>query len=203
MIYGNLKNNYDNNNDLYTPDLCASYVLAENYIEDYVLLDEGANIEITKSVLTFKKNYHNYIRDAKKNMKAGDKKAAAKNIKDARNELSKFRKEVKDMESDKWSVSFGIIASAFIVVIKYSALIFAASLLSTVLGNTQIASITGLSVGLSAAAEDSKTLQKSINNKETEKGSLNAMNSYRTTMLGLCDKLDSSLSKLESELNKK
>jgi hypothetical protein len=71
------------------------------------MIQEGANIEITKKLNTFRKNFKYYINETKKYIEAKDTRKAKYNIQLAKKELEGFKNEVKNMDSDAGSVVFG------------------------------------------------------------------------------------------------
>ena len=71
------------------------------------MIQEGANIEITKKLNTFRKNFKYYINETKKYIEAKDTRKAKYNIQLAKKELEGFKNEVKNMNSDAGSVIFG------------------------------------------------------------------------------------------------
>jgi len=71
------------------------------------MIEEGANIEITKKLNTFRKNFKYYINETKKYIEAKDTRKAKYNIQLAKKELEGFKNEVKNMNSDAGSVVFG------------------------------------------------------------------------------------------------
>ena len=87
-------------------------VIALNECDLYYeqMLEEGANIEITKKLNTFRKNFKYYTNETKKYIEAKDARKAKYNIQLAKKELEGFKNEVKHMDSDVGSVVFGYIA---------------------------------------------------------------------------------------------
>lgn len=84
-------------------------VIALNECDLYYeqMIQEGANIEITKKLNTFRKNFKYYINETKKYIEAKDTRKAKYNIQLAKKELEGFKNEVKNMNSDAGSVVFG------------------------------------------------------------------------------------------------
>ena len=124
MFYGItvLENNSDteiNLSEQEALDLLYNYedalLLAETYEDDDYILTEGANIEITKKLKEFKKNYSKYIKAGKKALRKSNTKEAADNFGKARKELELFRFEVRDMDSTVGSAVFGTIAGMLII----------------------------------------------------------------------------------------
>jgi hypothetical protein len=74
------------------------------------IISEGANIEITKKLNTFRNNFNHYMQEARKYIKDKDGRKAKYNIQLARKELEGFKNEVKNMNSDVGSVVCGYMA---------------------------------------------------------------------------------------------
>lgn len=192
--------------------------IAEQYLDEDEVLTEGANIEITKKLREFKKNFNNYLKAGKKALRKYDKKEAADNFAKARQELKAFKKEVEHMDSTVGSAVFGTIAAMLIIMAK-SVLI---SLLPLGIMGAGY-KIYGLavknpiySVAFGASAKFLGviyTLSNSLSElivslvtivKRSKKGDKteDLSNLYRTELLKYIDKLSANLSNLEKEVRK-
>lgn len=232
MFYGTLDKDVilpiDENAQLAMPinEFCACITLSESYLEDFETLNEGANIEITKKCRAFFKSYKQNIKTAKSALKSGDKKTAKANIKEARADLEKFKKEVDQMDSSAGSAIFGFFAHGLVQLAKDAAFLFGNFGLSVgssaaVSGATTAAAIKGFLTGTHAIVIAIGTLGMTVANVATwiygmynlvvdiikivrsiDKGdnSADALNLYRVEMLKVCDKFDRQLGKLEKML---
>ena len=234
MFYGNntaIKENtslIDENAalDITAPELCTQFVLSEAYIENFEMLDEGAHIEITKKAREFYKGFKTDIKAAKAAIKEGNKAGAKSNLKQARNKLEGFKKEVKNMDSTAGSAIFGWFANGLVAMARDAAFLFgtfgislassttlsvlsAKEIMGAVLsaGERVIASIA--SIGMTAANVATyiysiynliTKIIKVVNSIDNGDKAADALNMYRVEMLKTCDKFESILSKLENQL---
>ena len=105
----NILSQWDNecHSNIIFENALLQYVLEEDDYyddEDDELVEEGANIEYTKTVIKHKRAFKKLIRQAKKDVKKEDFKSAKSNINKARKEIEKV---LKDNHSETSSAVFG------------------------------------------------------------------------------------------------
>jgi hypothetical protein len=105
------------------------------------IIEEGANIEITKKLNTFRKNFKYYINETKKYIEAKDTRKAKYNIQLAKKELEGFKNEVKHMDSDVGSVVFGYMVHCAIDYGKSIPLILGAKGIGAIISNISTRSV--------------------------------------------------------------
>ena len=131
MFYGNVVlkeetvcNINETSESIYLPEVYSYMALSEQYVEDFELLEEGANIEITKKAQEFYKEYKKHIKAAKAALKNKDSNIAKSQISQAKKKLTNFKKEIKNMDSTAGSAIFGFFASSIILMARDTIFIF-------------------------------------------------------------------------------
>ena len=109
LLYGD--NIFESNDIVFTNEEFEMILNALKEVsEENEVLEEGANVEITKAFITHKKAYIKEMRLAKKNLY--NKEEALEHIKNAKKEIKECKKVIKGTDSNVGSTVFGIIANA-------------------------------------------------------------------------------------------
>lgn len=104
------------NEDIITSLIEGYEALYESDIEE--VLEEGANIDMSKKFIEFAKTYRSDVKDAKAAIKKKDSSEAKKKLKKISKDLDDIEKFIRSTESDAGSVLFGIIAQWIIIMVK-------------------------------------------------------------------------------------
>lgn len=204
--------------------------ILESFDEDDVL-EEGANLDARKAFKAYLKEYKEYAKSLKKNVKEEDYSSAKKDLNKMKNCVDKMEKEIKDQDYNVGSAIFGYFATgllnslellipSFIAgfgesltlaghTITYSSFIngdisklAAAANLKTV--GTVVSNIGNIIVYIKSLIMIIKTISqfiKDINDKDTT--TVEALNLYRNKLLTYVKDLRKKINEFEKLIDKK